>query len=150
MAAPGPSGTMAGGKEGYSVILDQGPCEIWDIVQSEPDGEYPREILKNPREAFYGELSFSTFPTFETDYQESVEIDRKIRILRDLSVNRQTAVLVGGRQYKVQRVYHGYDEDSGEDISDVSLSKVVTDYEKESGLVSGSAAQSGSQTDPGI
>lgn len=83
-------------------------------------------------EVWYGELEFESNPVFETELQEDVEISARIRILQDRRVNRQTMVeLADGLQYKVERAYHGKDDDSGELITDLNLSLVVSAYDVE-------------------
>lgn len=79
---------------------------------------------------WYGELDFESNPIFRTELQEDIKIDAKIRILQDRRVSGQTLItLADGVQYDVKRVYHGVDEESGEPISDISLSRAVSEYD---------------------
>ncbi len=116
------------------MMIDTGLCSIYKIEDTSEAGGMPVLTAKLPAlaEVWYGELGFESNPVFETELQESVEISARIRILQDKRVNRQTLLdLADGKRYKVERAYHGYDEDSKELITDLNLSRVVTDYDVE-------------------
>ena len=100
-------------------------------MQNAP-GEYPILTLSSERKHYFAELSFSSEPNRDTENMEGVTVLKKIRILRDSAVSTQSAVELDGTVYEVYRVYHGTDDESGEQITDISLSKVIEDYEKQS------------------
>lgn len=112
------------------MILDTGICSIYKLKNTAPPGRKPTLSLEIPAisEPWYGELEFESNPVFTTELQEDVEIDARIRILQDRRVNRQTVVVLSDKQYKVERAYHGKDEESGELITDLNLSRVVSEY----------------------
>ena len=114
------------------VMLDTGVCTIYETEDASAPGGMSVLTPKLPAmaEAWYGELEFESNPVFQTELQEDVEISARIRILQDRRVNRQTLVdLADGKRYKVERAYHGYDKESGELITDINLSRVVSEYD---------------------
>lgn len=119
------------------MILDTGICSVYKITNTSPAGSKPNESLVKIAEHWFGDLSFESSPIQYTDSLEQVEISRKIRILQNKSITQKAVVVIGSEQYKVERVYHGTDspkqykrsmDDSGEPITDLSLSRVVNAY----------------------
>lgn len=112
------------------MILDQGTCKIYKITNTAGAGEMPNENKVKIAERWFGDLDFSSAPTQYTESLEQIEVSRKIRVLRvDEIVMKKTIVEIGTEAYMVDRVYNGTDEESGERISDISLSKVVGAYD---------------------
>jgi hypothetical protein len=114
------------------LILDTGICSLYAIENTAAAGNMPaiRPVLPAFSQPWYGELDFESNPVFETQMQENVEISARIRILQDRRVSRQTLVVLSdGKQYKVERAFHGRDKESGERITDLNLSRVVSAYD---------------------
>ncbi len=112
--------------------LDTGICSIYKLENKARAGGKPdiQIVIPAISEPWYGELDFESNPKYVTEMQEDVEIASRIRVLQDKRINRQTVVtLADGKQYKVERAYHGKDEESGELITDISLSRVVSEYD---------------------
>jgi len=80
----------------------------------------------------YGQLSLETSATDPTGYRKEVRVDARIRILQDRAVTLRHVVVLrdahdilpGDVYYEVSRAYHGFDDDSGEPITDLSLTEV--------------------------
>ena len=112
------------------MILDSGICKIYKIANTAGPGEMPNENKVKIAERWFGDLDFSSAPTQYTESLEQIEVSRKIRVLRvDEIVMKKTIVEIGVEAYMVERVYDGTDKESGERISDISLSKVVGAYD---------------------
>ncbi len=123
------------------MILDSGICKIYKMTDTSAAGDMPNETLVQIAECWFGDLSFGSSPVQHTDSLEQVEIARKIRILQNKAVIKKAVVVIGSDQYNVERVFHGIEsrrangryieENSGELISDLSLSQVVSAYDTE-------------------
>ena len=113
------------------MILDSGLAFFYRLTNTAPPGAMP--VMEKEETAFYtafyGELMFETSPARPTEDREEVRTDNRIRVLQNREINNdQRCVIVRGAEqteYRITRVYHGYDEESRERISDISL-EVVT------------------------
>ena len=83
--------------------------------------------------SYYGELEFTTQEARPNGPREVVRVDARIRILQDRRITNLDAVALADAQaivpgetvrYEVVRAYHGTDEESGEAITDLSLTEV--------------------------
>jgi|SRR5665647_687592 len=110
------------------MILDTGTCSIYKLTNTAAKGDQPNEIPVLIVTGWYGELSFESSPFQYTESLEQVEIVQRIRVLQNRSIQNKAVVKFGNDQYSVERVFHGVDKESGELISDLSLSKVVNAY----------------------
>ena len=111
------------------MILDSGICSIYRITNTAAAGDMPNETPVLIAQHWYGELSFESSPTQYTDSQEQVEIAQRIRILQNRAIDEKAIVRIGSDQYKVERLYHGTDKESGELITDLNLSRMVSTYD---------------------
>jgi len=110
------------------MILDSGICQIYKVKNTARPGEMPNETLVQIAECWYGELSFESSPIQYTENLEQIEIAQRIRILQNRELQEKAVVIIDGQQYKVERLYHGKDIESGELITDMNLSRVVKAY----------------------
>ena len=108
------------------MILDKGICSIFTVGGTTFS---PTFSLKH--QSWYGELSFETAPSSPTEYREDVETSARIRIHQNRAINNKDALYFSdqtapdGDRYKITRAYHGIDEESGEQITDLTLRRVV-------------------------
>lgn len=113
------------------MILDKGICSVYEVTNTAQPGDMPKYGLVLLYQSWYGELNFETVPR-NAAMQEMVESSARIRILQNRSItNHHVVILADGIQYEVTRAYHGTDEESGEPITDLTLKKVVTQYDIE-------------------
>ena len=108
------------------MLLDKGICTIYHKRNTATAGGKPTFENVAYYQGWYGELSFETAPARPTTVREEVRTDARIRVLQDRHINNHDRVElapVDGETlyYEVTRAYHGYDEDSGELITDLSL-----------------------------
>ena len=114
------------------MILDRGICNVYRKNNIAGPGEMPVYQNQLIHQSWYGELSFETSPARPTDSREMIQTDARIRILQCRSianhdrVELSTAWPTSGETlvFEVQRAFHGYDPDSGELITDLSLQRV--------------------------
>ena len=112
------------------MILDSGICKIYKINDISETGEMPKKNLILESKSWYGELDFSSSPIQHTDVSEMIEISQRIRIIQNrMIMKNKTIVIIGADQFNVERIFHGKDEETGELISDISLSQVVELYD---------------------
>ncbi len=113
------------------MILDKGICCIYEVKNIAEPGSMPKSDLVLKHQSWYGELNFETAPV-SIAMQEGVEISARIRIFQNKSISNHDIVILSDNntlQYEIIRAYHGVDEDNGELITDLTLKKVVTDYD---------------------
>ena len=108
------------------MLLDSGICTIYRKRNNAPPGGKPVFVNEKVHEGWYGVLNFETAPARPTGKREEVRADLRIRILQNRSIANHDRVELAARDgslevYELTRAYHGYDEDSGELISDLSL-----------------------------
>lgn len=115
------------------MILDDGLCSIFLEVDTSEPGEVPKiELEALSVGEWYGLLNFETMPAWPTEAREEKEVSLRIRVGRDTRINSKCSVVLqeaykvekGMTVYEVARVYHGVDDDSGEEISDLTLRQV--------------------------
>lgn len=108
------------------MLLDTGICTVYhksNIAAPGGKPEYENVAFYN---GWYGELSFETTPARPTEAREDIRTDARIRILQNRGINNHDRVELQPAQgeataYEVTRAYHGYDADSGEQITDLTL-----------------------------
>lgn len=114
------------------MILDSGICSIFlEVDKSEPGG-MPQIGYEMLTAGWYGLLNYETMPKWPTSDREEREVSLRIRVLRDTRINSKCTVIlqeiyeVAGdvERYEVSRAYHGVDDESGEEITDLTLRKV--------------------------
>jgi hypothetical protein len=121
------------------MILDAGYCSVYSVGNIAPPGGMPKEGLVLKHQSYYGELDFETAPIYATPGQEDVEISARVRIHQNRGIsNHDIAILStelpppdGALQYEITRAYHGRDPDNGQPITDLTLKKVVQQYDLE-------------------
>ena len=111
------------------MILDSGICKIYRLTNTAGAGNMPNETKALVAELWYGELSYESSPVRNTESQEQVEIATRIRVLRNRSIAEKAIVEIGTESYQVERVYNGVDQESGEQICDLSLARRDTIYD---------------------
>lgn len=79
--------------------------------------------------SWYGELNFETNPIYATANQEDVEISARIRIIQNRTISNQDVAILSGIQYEIKRAFHGIDEENGQPITDLTLVRVVQNYD---------------------
>ena len=94
------------------MILDRGIAEIFARSNMAPKGEKPIWTETLRFRSWYAELSFETSPVWQTERRLAQKADARIRIAQC-------------RVYTIARAYHGTDEESGEDITDLTLEEVT-------------------------
>ena len=95
------------------MILDRGIAEIYARSNAAPKGEKPVWEETMRFRSWYAELSFETS-------------DARIRIAQCRAIRQGDTVHLDGRVYTIARAYHGTDEESGENITDLTLEEVST------------------------
>lgn len=108
------------------MILDKGVCTVYRKVNTAAAGAMPAFEDTVLTTGWYGELNFETSAARPTEGREETKCDARIRILqcRDIANHDRVEITANGsetRVYEVTRAYHGYDPDSGEMITDLSL-----------------------------
>jgi hypothetical protein len=111
------------------MILDTGLCNIYRLTNTAAAGDMPTETPELLAQLWYGELSFESSPIQNTESQENIEIAMRIRVLRTRNVCEKAVVRIGADDYQVERVYNGVDKESGELISDLSLTRRASIYD---------------------
>ena len=115
------------------MILDKGICSIYKKVNTAGPGEMPVYQNQLIHQSWYGELSFETNPSRPTESREMIQTDARIRILQCRSIAKHDRVVLSPAWptsgetllFEVQRAFHGYDPESGELITDLSLRRVA-------------------------
>ena len=111
------------------MLLDQGICKIYTKTDVSGPGEKPRYERAIKAQSYYGQLSFETSPQWPTEHREETKIAERVRILQCRSIRKNDiAELIDfsdetqtPQTFKISRAFHGIDDDSGEEISDLSL-----------------------------
>lgn len=114
------------------MILDSGTCYIYEVT-----GTAFKPSYKLKHVSYYGDLDYSSdlgrYAPMSTGLskdnpsgnREDVEITKRVRILQNKELSTRDAVYFvhhrRGKQYDIVRLYHGYDKESGELITDMSL-----------------------------
>ena len=108
------------------MILDKGIATIYRKTDTAEAGDMPTYTDVMIWQSWYGELSFETAPARPTEAREEIRCAARVRVLQNRAINNHDRVELadtGGTVtlYEVTRAYHGYDDDSGEPITDLSL-----------------------------
>lgn len=110
------------------MILDKGICTVYTAANGAPAGNKPIDQLTTKYESWYGELDFGSDPAYVTEFREDVETSARIRIHQNRSITTRDAVKLSidaaGIVYEITRVYHGTDDENGQQISDINLRRV--------------------------
>lgn len=114
------------------MMLDSGICSIFRKTYTSQPGGKPVEGYEMLSTGWYGLLQFETMPAWPTESREEREVSLRIRVLRDVRIDSKSVVALrlvyelaeDVERYEVARVYHGVDEESGEEISDLTLRRV--------------------------
>lgn len=123
------------------MILDSGIASFFHKVNIAENGAKPVFADSKFCEAYFGELSFETNPYYPTERREDIKTDARIRVLQNRNINNHDRVLLNPVQsqnpsvrgavseteplyYEVTRAYHGTDDDSGELITDLNLTRL--------------------------
>ena len=111
------------------MILDRGICRIYRKRSTTPRGGKPTSSLEMIHESYYGELAFETSPARPTEKREETQTATRVRILQHRGINNQDVAELmpfdgtGAKteKYRIRRAFHGVDDESGEQISDLTL-----------------------------
>lgn len=115
------------------MILDSGVCTVFRKVDMALSGEMPRPSYQPIFQGWFGVLSHETVPARPTDGREVTRTDEKIRIIqcRFLTQNDvvvlapiscyEDAIKCGAPVYRINRAYHGPDDDGAGLITDMDL-----------------------------
>lgn len=111
------------------MILDRGICRIYRKESTTPKGGKPTSSLVKIHESYYAELAFETNPARPTEKREETQTATRVRILQNRGITNQDVAELepfdgtGAKteKYRIQRAYHGVDDESGEQISDLTL-----------------------------
>lgn len=114
------------------MILDKGIATVFRRTETAEPGEMPKPCYKALARSWYGELSFETSPARQTEGRKELRTDLRVRILRCTAIKQDDVVVLryldrfddrqpGDLIYKINRAYHGRDDDNGEQITDLSL-----------------------------
>lgn len=115
------------------MILDDGICSVFVKTDVSAPGDMPEYSYQLRHQAWYGLLSFETSPANPTEYREERETAARIRILQCRSLHEQDVVqLIDAdtldetiNRFRITRLYHGADDESGEPITDITLEEVA-------------------------
>ena len=111
------------------MILDRGICKVFRKTNTAEAGGKPKWTDVLFHESYYGELNFETAPARPTEHREEINTAARVRILQ----NHDTVKLIRfdsaqrpeeDEVFEVTRAWHGKDEDSGEEITDLTLEVV--------------------------
>ena len=136
------------------MILDSGTCEVRRKINIAEAGYMP--VFRNQTifMGWYAELSYETSPVWPTEGREEVQTDARIRILRNTRIGEhdlvklypmdpETGEDLEPELFEVRRAFRGTDDDSGEDIWDLTLIRT------ESGWADGEPGTEDSETGTG-
>lgn len=95
-------------------------------------GETPKPGYQLVGRSWYGELDFETSPARPTEGRRELRTDARIRILQNRGIRQNDVVILreladwegrtaGEPIYKIQRAWHGKDDDGPTPITDLSL-----------------------------
>lgn len=114
------------------MILDDGICTVFRRVNIAERGNMPKYRHDAISRHWYKMLDFANVQANQTGYREETRTDARIRILEDRRITNQDVIVLANVQmvddvmvaYEVTRAYHGRDTDSGERITDLTLTRV--------------------------
>lgn len=114
------------------MILDDGICTVFRRVNVAERGNMPKYRHDPISRHWYKMLDFGTVPANRTGDREETRTDARLRILEDRRITNQDVIVLANVPrlddvlvaYEVTRAYHGRDTESGERITDMTLTKV--------------------------
>ena len=116
------------------MILDRGICKVFRKTNTAEAGSKPTWTDGLFHESYYGELNFETAPARPTEHREEINTAARVRILQNRGINNHDRVKLirfdssqrpeDDEVFEVTRAWHGKDEDSGEEITDLTLEVV--------------------------
>lgn len=113
------------------MILDDGIATIFDMRDVSGAGDMPEMTGSQRAQSYYKTLSFETSPATPTERRIERRTDERIRILRCEVREEDEVELVDFRRLpgvvrrmRVIRAFHGIDDESGDEISDLTLEEV--------------------------
>lgn len=112
------------------MILDSGIAIIHRVANISEPGEMPVEGTSEIYRSYFGELDFETSPARPTPGRKETETAMRIRVIQNRKIRNEMRVSLiteDGRTppiYEITRAFHGFDEDNGEAITDLTLREV--------------------------
>ena len=114
------------------MILKDGIISLHRRRDISSPGDMPRYADETYECGYYAELHFETRPVHPTDARTERRIDARVRMLLVRGIREDDEATLdsfreaeaSGRRYRIVRVYHGEDAESGALISDLSLEEV--------------------------
>lgn len=114
------------------MILDTGICSVFRKMEIAIPGGMPRHEYKLLHQGWYGELNFETSPARPTEGRSELRTDARIRIWQNRFIRQNDVVVLrdidsleereeGETVYRVNRAFHGKDDNGPTPISDLSL-----------------------------
>lgn len=118
------------------MILDSGICTVFRKSDTSLPGRMPRPSYAPVCTSWYGELSYETAPTWQTEGRKEQQADGRIRILQHREIRQNDVVVLeeltdfdsrtlGLPVFRITRAYHGMDDEGPTPISDLTL-EVIT------------------------
>ena len=109
--------------------LDRGICTVYTQTDISESGGMPRYERRIKAQSYYGELSFETSPQWPTEHREETKTAARARILQCRGVTKDDIAELydfandqeAAKVYRINRAYHGTDDESGEKITDLTL-----------------------------
>lgn len=114
------------------MILDRGICSIFRKEDQAMSGEKPRPGYAFIGQSWYGELSFETSPARPTEGRTVQKTDARARIHQRREIRQHDVCVLypltdwterdpDAPVYRITRAFHGWDEESAEEITDLTL-----------------------------
>ncbi len=112
------------------MILDRGICTIFRRINMSLSGEMPKPGYVLYWKSWYGELDFATSDAHPTEGREERKTDARIRIQQNRDLRQHDVVVLqnidrieqaDGPVYEITRAWHGQDDGSPAEISDLTL-----------------------------
>lgn len=116
------------------MILDRGVCKVWHKTNTAAAGSKPAWSDTLFHTSYYAELNFETAPARPTEFREEINTAARVRILQNRGIANHDRVTLepfdgaaapaSTTVFEVTRAWHGRDEESGEEITDLTLEVV--------------------------
>ena len=113
------------------MILDTGICTVFHPTDVADPGDMPQKKYLPIWASWYGNLNFETAPAYPSAGRQELRVDTRIRISQNRAISQNDVVVLehistweeaaGKPVYRVVRAYHGKDDKSPAEISDLSL-----------------------------
>lgn len=118
------------------MILDKGICSVFRVTDGAESGEMPSPVLTLLYQSWYGELNFETSPAYPTEGRRELRTDQRVRVLQNreikendvavlLEAAQETDIPEGTPRYKINRCFHGFDDDGVTPITDMNLEDIT-------------------------